>query len=200
MNNFRLRSGDILININSGKDPWSVVRRWAIGEYSHVFMYMGTVALYATRRLVRLTRVPMLFESFGRGVCLRLLSDRYEQEVVVMRLKPEFGRRRIPLILEEALKLASDPRAYYDYLCVIKFILLRIIWQKLPLSLAQKMPLSWHRDSRQICSEAVLEIYLRAGVPILDDDIVPLPGDFTESLLLEEIGRGKLSEKCLEPV
>ncbi|GAI66675.1 unnamed protein product, partial [marine sediment metagenome] len=107
MSNFRLSPGDIVVNINAGNDPWSVIRRWLAGRYSHCFLYMGMVRLGATRYRACAGRVPMIFESYGRGASLRMLSERYGEDVVVMRLKPEY-RRRTPKVLREAIKLASD--------------------------------------------------------------------------------------------
>ena len=193
LSNFQLQTGDLLVNINRGNDLWSRIRRWAVGRYLHCFLYMGVVRLGATRYRACAGRLPMIFESYGRGASLRMLSERYGQDVVVMRLKPQY-RRRIPKVLREAIKLASDPQAYFDYICAVKYIIPRIIWEKLHLPL-DKMPLSWQRDARQICSEAVLEVFLRAGVPVLPDDVVPLPGDFVDSDLLEEVGQGELSEE-----
>jgi len=196
MSNFKLQSGDLLINVNRGNDLWSRIRRWAVGPYSHCFLYMGVLRLGATRYRACAGRLPMIFESYGRGASLRMLSERYDQDVVVMRLRPEY-RRRIPKVLREAIKLASDPQAHYDYYCIPRFIIPRIIWEKLHLPL-DRMPLTWHRNPKQVCPEAILEICLRAGVPVLPDDIVPLPGDFvTDSDLLEEAGCGKLSEEWI---
>jgi len=190
MGKFKLQAGDILININRGNDPWSRIRRWAVGECSHVFMYMGKLTI--TKGETWYYPVPMLFESNGRGVVLQSLSNRYEQQVAVMRLKSEHDRKRIPVVLAEAIKLASEPQAFYDYFCIITFVLLRIICEKLCLPI----PLKWQRDDRQICSEAVFEIYYRAKlVDILPRDIAPLPGDFRDSLLLEEVWQGELSEE-----
>ncbi len=58
------------------------------------------------------------------------------------------------------------------------------------------MPLSWHRDDRQICSEAMFEVFYWARlVNILPDNVIPLPGDFvTDSPLLEKVWAGCLSE------
>ena len=193
MSNFKLCAGDILVNFSTAGDPWPVIRRWAIGPYFHCFMYMGVLRFGATRYRACAGRVPMLFESNGRGVCLRMLSERYGEEVVVMRLRTYV--RRIPRVLREAIKLASDEKSYYDYLCAVKYIIPRIIWEKLHLPL-DRMPLAWHRDPKQMCPEALLEICLRAGVPVLPNDVVPLPGDFvTDSDLLEEVGRGKVLEE-----
>jgi hypothetical protein len=115
MNTFKLEPVDILVNVNDRQGPLSTIERWAVGPYSHVFMYMGQIEILVGNVILR---HPMLFESNGRGVVIQSLSNRYGQKVVVMRLKSEFDRRRIPLVLEEAIKLASDPQAYYDYYCM----------------------------------------------------------------------------------
>jgi len=189
-----LQPCDILVTVSWKKDPWSRIRRWGVGSpYSHVYLFLGKVALLTDRRQGRLIRVPLIFESNGRGCCLRLLSERFGEDVVVMRLKSYEGRKRIPAILAEAIKLASDESARYDYWCITRFIIPRIICEKLRLPL----PLSWHRNPKQVCSEACWEIYHRAGIDLLPSDIVPLPGDFVESPLLEEVWQGKLSERCL---
>ncbi len=195
MNNFKLEPVDILVTVNQRQDPISTVKRWLIGPYDHVLMYMGRLGLsrsgYSSSYL---TNVPFLFESNGRGVVLQSLSNRYGQEVVVMRLKSEHDKKRIPHVLDEAIELASKPQSYYDYLCIIKFVLPRIIFEKLRLP----MPLSWHRDERQICSEACFEVFYRAKlVDILRPYCTPpLPGDFvTDSPLLEEAQRGILSDE-----
>ncbi len=196
MQEFKLQPADILINVSRGNDPWSMVKRWAVGPYSHVFLYIGHVGLYAYMRQGRVARFPMLFESNGRGAVIQSLSNRYGQEVVVMRLKPRLKSEfdtRIPNVLVQSIALASDPQAYYDYLCIVSHVLPRIICEKLRLPI----PLSWQRDERQICSEAVLEVFLRAKVPVLPKDKVPLPGDFTDSPLLEEVWAGNLSAEII---
>ncbi len=192
MNNFKLNAGDILVTINDRNDPFSRVKRWLAGPYEHVFFYMGQLGLLVNLSQRRILRFAMLFESYGRGACLRSLSERYGQEVVVMRLKAESDRKRIPRVLEEAIKLASDNQAYYDYLCIVRFAIPRLICEKLGLP----MPLKYHRDPWHICSEAVNEVFIRGGLPeLLYLEDVPLPSDFvTESLLLEEVWAGNLSE------
>ncbi|GAJ23790.1 unnamed protein product, partial [marine sediment metagenome] len=99
--------------INDRNDPFSRVRRFLAGPFEHVFMYMGRLGLIRDGYSSEMWNVPMLFESYGRGACLRSLSERYGQEVVVMRLKSESDRKRIPRVLEEAIKLASDSQSYY---------------------------------------------------------------------------------------
>ncbi|GAI81398.1 unnamed protein product [marine sediment metagenome] len=195
MNKFKLDWGDILVNVNGRHDPFSTIKRCAAGPYEHVFLYMGMLGLIGSPRQSRLIRVPMLFESNGRGVVLRSLVERYGEEVVVMRLKSEHDRRRIPHVVTEAITLASDFHAYYDYLCIVRWVLPRIIREKLHLPI----PVAWQRDEWQICSEAVYEVFYRAKlVDILPSRRVPLPGDFvTDSLLLEEVWRGPLSEELV---
>jgi len=196
MNNFYLQPGDILVNVNDRKDLFSVIKRWASGRYEHVFMYLGEVGILVSRRQPRILRFPMLFESNGRGVVIQSLSNRYGQKVVVLRLKSEHDRRRIPRVLEEAVKLASQPQSYYDYLCIIRFVLPRLICEKLGLP----MPIKYHRDPWHICSEAVFEVFYRAKLVdiLLPFCTPPLPGDFvTDSLLLEEVWAGRLSEELV---
>jgi len=194
MNNFKLEPGDIIVNVNDRNDPFSKVKRWLAGPYEHVYLYMGKLGLIVNRRQPRILRFPMLFESYGRGVSLRSLSERYDQEVVVMRLKAEADRKRIPRVLEEAIKLASDNQAYYDYLCIVRFAIPRLICEKLGLP----MPLKYQRNPAMICSEACAEVFIRGGLDLLYLEDVPLPGDFvTESLLLEEAWRGQLSEELV---
>jgi len=195
MNDFKLNPGDILVNVNDRNDPFSKVKRWVAGPYEHVFLYMGKLGLIVNRRQPRILRFPMLFESSGRGVALQSLSNRYGQEVVVMRLKAEADRKRIPRVLEEAIKLASEPQSYYDYLCIVRFAIPRLICEKLGLP----MPLKYHRDPWHICSEAVNEIFIRGGLPeLLYLEDVPLPGDFvTQSIIVEKVWAGSLSEEII---
>ena len=182
---------DILVNVNDRKDPFSRIKRWAMSSpYSHVFMYLGKVRIIVDPKQNVTLRFPLLFESNGRGVVIQALSNRYGQPVIVMRLKSEY-QGKIPRALKEALKLASNPQSYYDYLCIVRFVLPRLICEKLMLP----MPLAWQRNPWHICSEAVFEAFYRAKlVGILPPNIVPLPGDFvTDSLLLEQVLSGKLS-------
>lgn len=186
---FKLEPMDFLVNVNRGEDPASVIKRWAVGEYSHVFAYLGNLMLHPVSSYGALIKHPFLFESSGRGVVIQSLSNRYGQEVVVMRLIPEY-RQKIPKITEEAVKLASDPQAYYDFYCIPLNILPRILHDKFGMPL----PVKYHRDEKQICSEACAEVCWRAEVPVLPDGVVPLPGDFvTGSPLLEIVNVGILS-------
>lgn len=200
MSNFRLSHGDILVNVDRRNNPVSVIKRWLLGSpYDHVFIYMGQMSILVNGTVLR---HPILFESNGRGVVIQSLSNRYGQEVVVMRLKSEFDRRRIPWVLEEAIKLTSNPQSYYDYLCIVKYVLPELICKKLdallPGDWVLPRPLKWQRDPWQICSEAVTEVFIRGGLPLLYLEDVPLPGDFVmETVLLEQVWAGILSEELV---
>jgi len=42
MDNLKLESGDILVNISTGTDLWSRIRRWGLGSpYTHCFVTWG---------------------------------------------------------------------------------------------------------------------------------------------------------------
>lgn len=112
MNSFKLQAGDILVDINDGKGAFSLLKRWAIGPYEHVSLYLGMVRLFVGRGQEHVIKVPMVFEGIGRGVVLRSLFEKYSDKVVVMRLKSEHDRRRIPYVLLAAIDLASDDQAY----------------------------------------------------------------------------------------
>lgn len=183
-----LQPADILVTVNWKKDLWSRIRRWGVGPYSHVYLFLGKVALLTDWRQGRIIRAPLIFESNGRGCCLRLLSERYGETVVVMRLKSYEDRRRISAILAEAIKLASDPQAYYDYKIIIWHIIPRVLFEKLGIN----PPLKYQRDQKMLCSEACAEVFWRAGVEIVPRDIVPLPSSFVESGLLGEVWQGQL--------
>ena len=192
MNSFKLEPADILVTVNDRNDPFSRIKRWAVGPYDHIFLYLGEVRIIAKGQ-ERLIHFPLLYESNGRGVVIQSLSNRYGQKVAVMRLKSEHDRRRIPKVLVEAVKLASDPQAYYDYYAIATSVLPRIIMEKLHLPI----PVAWERDERQICSEACFEVFYRAKlVDILPPNCTPpLPGDFvTDSLLLDKVWEGILTE------
>ncbi len=186
---FKLQPADILVNVSSGEDPWSSIKRWGLSSpYTHVFMYLGKIGFYTYQGDSKLLRVPMLFEAnHDKGVCLRLLSERYREPVVVMRLKE--GYDKILSIVREAIKLASDDSSHYDYTCIPVHIIPRILHEKFGMPIALK----YQRNEAQICSEAVSEVFHWARIDLLPVDVVPLPGDFIESDLLTKVWQGELA-------
>lgn len=194
MSGFELEPADILANVNDKKTPYASLKRWLGIHYDHVFMYMGRLGILKPPgfSVSELLSVPMLFESSGRGVVMASLSNRYGQPVVVMRLISEHDRRRVTFILKEAIKLASNPQSYYDYFTIMRWVIPRILREKFNLPL----PVAWHRDALQICSEAVFEVFDRAGIReiVRPHCIPPLPGDFVDdSAIIERVWEGKLS-------
>jgi len=105
--------------------------------------------------------VHMLFESNGRGVVLQSLNTRYGENVCVLRLKHDFNDKK-KSVFNEAIALASDPQATYDYWAVVKYIIPQAILRKLHLD--KFIPVGWERDIRHICSEAVFEVFVRGGI------------------------------------
>jgi len=194
MNNFKLESGDILVQVNDRNDPFSRVKRWLAGPHEHIFLYLGKARIIVDPKQNVTLRFPFLFESNGRGVVIQALSNRYGQPVIVMRLRSEY-QGKLPRVLREAVKLASEEKARYDYWCILEFCIPRLLCRKLGIPLA----LRYSKDEFQICSEAVMEIFIRAGLAdILLVDTVPLPGDFvTESLLVKEVWAGSLAEELV---
>ncbi|GAI97061.1 unnamed protein product [marine sediment metagenome] len=150
------------------------------------------MGLFVYRRQPRILRVPMMFESVpAQGVCLRQLSERYGEKVVVMRLKSERDMRRIPHVLLAAIDLASDNEAQYDFICIPLHILPRILNEKF----GMPVPVKYHHNEQHVCSEGVHMVFIRGRLyEILGPLCVPpLPGDFvTDSPLLEEVQRGEL--------
>lgn len=192
----KLQPADILVKVNNDKGVYPIIKRWALGSpYDHVFMYLGRLFIdIGGEAFPTGASIPMLFESNGRGVVLQTLSNRYGEEVVVMRVKENWIKAKLPKVMNEAIKLASEPQAYYDYLCILRFVLPRLICERLGLPI----PLKYHRDPFHICSEAIYEVFIRAGVEdVLPENVVPLPGDFANSPLLEEVAKVMLSEEIV---
>ena len=189
MNNFKLEPADILVTVNNRKDPISVIKRWALGSrFDHVFMFLGEVRIITSPSQHKTLRFPLLFESNGRGVVLQSLSNRYGQEVVVLRLKKGY-QQGIPKVLKEAVKLASNPQSYYDYYAILRFAIPRLICEKLRIP----FPLRYQRDLWHLCSEVCAEVFWRAKLKVLPRNIIPLPGDFvTDSPLFWQPWTGVL--------
>lgn len=201
----KLHRCDVLINVNRKTDCFNRVKRWFLeSPYDHIFMYMGKFSLGISYGF----NFHPVFESYGRGTAIRSISEHFGEEVVLMR---PVDQTKLSLVVENALELASDPQAYYDYLCVVKWVIPQAILRKLHLE--NLIPLSWQRDRRQICSEAIFEVFFDAGyTDILPDSAglkllatefiadrwkyikIPMPGDFINSPALKYAQEGILSQ------
>jgi len=187
----KLETCDVILWKNIKSDPISQLSRWAIGPYSHVAMYIK-----------RFEGVPMVYESRGRGVVIASLLSQTGMPVAVMR--PLFHLIKlchhyspqtfIPLrsqLLKTAFEIAADEKSFYDYFCIMYSCIPRILKEKFPWL---PLPVKYHRDIFMICSEAVAEIFWQNEVDVISEKVVPLPGDFAESLFLKYVGEGKLME------
>lgn len=188
----QLQSLDILVTINDRNDPFSRFKRWMMGPYDHVGLYLGMMGMGASRPYYsgdtppENIEFPAVFESVGRGILIRDLRSWTGRKVAVMRiLVPDIVEYH-RAIYAQAIGLASMYGSYYDYPAIIRWAIPRIILQKLGLP----VPQTWQRDERHICSEAVYSVIEKSGLDILPDTQVPLPGDFIESYRLHEADRG----------
>lgn len=178
---------DILVPVNDKRDPYHVFKGWLLGPYDHVAIYLGHLGNESYPAIF-----PSVFESIGRGVMIRDLRSWGDGvHVVVLRI-PLIARLDEGLdrdIMAEAVRLASMTSAFYDYPAVIRWAIPRLILQKLHIPI----PHTWRRDGRYICSEAVDQVLEAAGLDVLPDTEIPLPGDFVESPLLYRAGEGFLT-------
>ena len=190
---FKLEPCDVLLYVNEGKDIFSAISRWGAGRYGHVSMYMGKA----------FGDVPFLFESSGRGATLINLQSHTGRLVKVMRLKIEqwiilpvaswlyIPEVRKDALISEAIYLASADTSYYDYHAIFWYCIPRILKRKFPFL---PIPPKYTRDKAVICSEAVAEVFWRAGIEVLPKDIVPLPTDLVTSPILEPVYEGRILE------
>ena len=179
----KLKPCDVLLYVNEGTDIFSAISRLGAGRYSHVAMYTGKA----------FDGVPFLFESSGRGATLINLQSHMGRLVKVMR-PDHLASWQKKEIIAKTIELASDPQAYYDYFTIVKSCIPRILKEKFPFL---PIPVMYHRDPMMICSEAVAEVFWRAGIEVLPKDVVPLPTDFETSPILEVVGEGRLMEDVL---
>ncbi len=174
---------DVLLYVIEGKDIFSAISRWGEGRFGHAALYLDNFF-----------NVPMIYQSTGRGAALDSLQQDTGRLVLVMR--PDSLRANRDSLIRQAITIASDPRSYYDYHCIARSCIPRLLKQKftwLPI------PTQYHRDAAMICSEAVAEVFWRAGIDVLPKDIVPLPGDFAKSPILYPVCEGRLFDDIVPP-
>jgi hypothetical protein len=132
---------------------------------------------------------PFLFESTGRGCALHSLYHHFGELLLVMRSELDWSFTQ--QLIGNAIALSNDPKAYYDYFTIVESCIPRVLKTKFPWL---PIPVKYHRDPMMICSEAVAECFWRAGIEVLPKDVVPLPGDFEESPILQSMYTGRLLE------
>jgi hypothetical protein len=177
---FKLETCDVFLFVNESKGWTQDISRWGIGKYGHAAMYVGFAdfGLHTT---------PFLFESTGRGCALHSLYHHFGELLLLMRPQVDWASKQ--QLIANAIDLSNDPQAYYDYFTIAESCIPRVLKTKFPWL---PIPVKYHRDRLMICSEAVAECFWRAGIEVLPEDIVPLPGDFVESLALDPVCQGRL--------
>lgn len=186
--NFTPYPGDLFLYVDEGKGFTSTISRWAIGRYNHISMYLGEAF-----------GVPFLYESAGRGVSIVNVQHQVGRLVTVLRWKESGQWPVIPhRVIDEAIKIASDPKSYYDYLCYVTSCLPRVLKEKFPFL---PIPSQYHRDPTMICSEAVARAWWNAGIRCLklpyDSEfyiVIQLPRDFVDSNVFDAVYEGRLFE------
>jgi hypothetical protein len=185
---------DILVYINDRKDLFSRIKRWAIGPYEHVSIYLG-----------KAWGTPLKYESEGRGVAIKSLASDTGLPVVVMRAT--LTQEEKDKVFISILDICSNSGSYYDYFAVVKYCLPRIIERKFHF----KLPTKYKRDSYMICSEAAAEPFWRNYMRVLRCDTlrrsffagnklleeinttpIPMPSDFVNSDSLKYISIGNI--------
>jgi len=181
----QLEPGDVLLfPVHGWGVLYPVVR--ALVKYDHA-------AIYYTETKHGL---PLLIESIGRGVLIRSLYCYSGQQVLVRRHADSTTN---PVIGESAAKaaehLADNPNSFYDYFAIPRFVLPKLIYNKLGRILPARissllwfMEHTYHRNRLFICSELVAQAYNDAGYPIVDMATIPLPDDLAASDRLATVG------------
>ena len=165
-----LEKNDILVFVNDGRDLGSRIRRLLMGSYNHVAIYVGPVYSVAPGD-------HYLFEATGRGTLMRPMATASGRVRVIRYMDWLPGQRE--LVEADAIDLASSAVAEYDYLALVLNAAPRVLHQRFGLRVNV---LRYFRDKWLICSEAVAEVFWRAGAVVIPymPNRVPLPSDFID--------------------
>lgn len=135
----------------------------------------------------------MLIESIGRGVLIRSLYCYDGVAITVMR--PVQGNGLGERAAKAAERIADNPKSWYGYRDIPRFVLPKLILAKLGCMLPERIRKvvfllchTYRRNSAYICSELVAQAYFDAGGPLIDADSIPLPDDLANSGALQFIG------------
>jgi hypothetical protein len=132
-------------------------------------MYAGHIKSVEITSDVDTDRLPMLIESNNKGVGLSKVSNRYGEYTKVMRLKPDYQLYK-PRLIDEGFDLCGTPSAYYNWLAYPEFIIPQLLLIKFHLD--NIIPVNWHKSQYFVCSEAIWQICVNAGLPNI------LPGSY----------------------
>ncbi|MDO8568375.1 MAG: hypothetical protein Q7R57_06645, partial [Dehalococcoidales bacterium] len=177
-----LRPGDVLLFRPAGWGVLLPVVRWLV-TYDHAALYWTE-----TKR-----GLPLIIESIGRGVLIRSLFAYAGRPVRLMR--PKIDDDLALKIAKEAERLADNPGSWYGYFDIPRYVLPKLILAKIGQLLPSRwaltlrlLALSYRRNNLYICSELVAEAYRRAGVPLVEENTIPLPDDIAGSEKLDSLG------------
>ena len=179
-NFIELEPCDVLVCINDRKDMFSKIKRWAMGRYEHVEMYLG----------IEFTDIPLLVESDNRGVVIQNVAHQGGRHVRVMR--PDYlTKKQTKTIIRKAVEIASNSKSSYDWIGLIRFAGLRVLRNKF--GIKRPITYKYKRDPKMICSEAIAEMFWRSDINILPTYLTPIPEDFSrESHVLCTVNEGNL--------
>ena len=176
------RPGDILLFRPTGWGILLPVVRWLL-TYDHVALYWAE-----TKR-----GLPLIIESIGRGVLIRSLFAYAGRQVRLMR--PKVDDATALRIAKEAERLADNAGSWYGYFDIPRYVLPKLILVKIGRFLPSRwaltlklLAMSYRRNNLYICSELAAEAYQRAGVPLVEENTIPLPDDIAGSEMLESLG------------
>lgn len=180
--NQTLRPGDILLFKPAGWGILLPMVKWLV-TYGHVALYYAE-----TKR-----GLPLIIESIGRGVLIRSLFAYAGVQVQLMR--PKIDDALAQRVAKEAERLADNPGSWYGYFDLPRYVLPKLLLAKFGQLLPSRwaltlklLAMSYHRNNLYICSELVAEAYRRAGVPLVEENTIPLPDDIAGSTRLERLG------------
>lgn len=189
MNTSELRPGDVLLFPTSGWGILNPLVKWLM-TYSHVAIF------YAYTKY----SLPLIIESIGRGVLIRSLFSYAGVQARLMR--PKVDDATALQVAKAGERLADNASSWYGYFDIPRYVLPKLILAKIGLLLPSRWALmlkllafSYRHNSLYICSELVTEAYRRAGVPLVEENTIPLPDDIAASDKLENLGDITIPEK-----
>jgi len=175
---FKLEPCDVLAFEVEGDGILAKLEREFIGGVSHVSLYLG-----------KAFNDYLVFESNIRGASIVNLKSERGRLVKVLRPRIEPIQKQV--VIANAVGLASEERAFYDYPVIILSCVPRVLKMKFP---RLPIPVKYCRDVIVMCAEGVAECFWRAWIWVLPTSRVPLPPDFLESPILEEVYEGRILE------
>ena len=174
MNNFKPEPGDVILMRSEETGLYRKLKDWLLGSpWGHVAIFFDT-----TKR-----GLPLVIESIGRGVMIRALNASEGRYILVLRHEDE---QEALDAAKEAEHLADNPRSWYDYWAIPRYVLPRLIWQRIA---GRRHAFGYYHNPHFICSELVDEAY---GGIIPEELMPPLPGDFLRVKELHHYWEGNL--------